>query len=153
MENSRTKNSAFNIASNVSIRLLTLVLSFVSRTVFIYTLGAEYLGLNGLFTNVLAFLSLSELGLGTAISFLLYKPLATEDKERIKSVMAFYRKSYLIVGCVILSLGIVLMPFLKYLVNLEQPIPENLYQVFFLFVLQSSVSYFFVAYNPIFIRI
>ena len=147
MENSRTKNSAFNIASNVSIRLLTLVLSFVSRTVFIYTLGAEYLGLNGLFTNVLAFLSLSELGLGTAISFLLYKPLATEDKERIKSVMAFYKKSYLVVGCVILSLGIVLMPFLKYLVNLEQPIPENLYQVFFLFVLQSSVSYFFVAYK------
>lgn len=147
MENSRTKNSALNIASNVGIRLLTLLLSFASRTVFIYTLGAEYLGLNGLFSNILSFLALSELGLGTAISFLLYKPLAINDTERIKSVMAFYKKCYLIIGLVITLLGVALMPFLRYLVNLDQPIPENLYLVFFLFVLQSSVSYFFVAYK------
>lgn len=131
----------------MGIKLLTLILSFASRTVFIYTLGAEYLGLNGLFSNILSFLALSELGLGTAISFLLYKPLAIDDKERIKAVMAFYKKCYLIIGTVITLLGVALMPFLKYLVNLEQPIPENLYLVFFLFVLQSSVSYFFVAYK------
>lgn len=147
MENSRTKNSALNIASNVGIRLLTLLLSFASRTVFIYILGAEYLGLNGLFSNILSFLALSELGLGTAISFLLYKPLATDDTERIKSVMAFYNKCYFVIGIVITLLGVALMPFLKYLVNLEQPIPENLYLVFFLFVLQSSVSYLFFAYK------
>lgn len=147
MKDSRTRNSALNIASNVGIRLLTLILSFASRTVFIYTLGAEYLGLNGLFQNILSFLALSELGLGTAISFLLYRPLAIDDKERIKAVMAFYKKCYMIIGTVITILGVALMPFLKYLVNLEQPIPENLYLVFFLFVLQSSVSYFFVAYK------
>lgn len=147
MENSRTKNSVFNIVSNVSIRLLSLVLTFVSRTVFIYTLGAEYLGLNGLFTNILSFLALSELGLATAISFLLYKPLATDDIERIKCVMAFYKKCYWVVGAAITILGVFLMPFLEYLVNLEQSLPENLYLVFFLFVLQSSVSYFFVAYK------
>lgn len=147
MKDSRTRNSALNIASNVGIRLLTLILSFASRTVFIYTLGAEYLGLNGLFSNILSFLALSELGLGTAIAFLLYKPLAINDTERIKAVMAFYKKCYLIIGTVITCLGVALMPFLKYLVNLEQPIPENLYLVFFLFVLQSSVSYFFVAYK------
>lgn len=147
MENSRTKNSALNIASNVGIRLLTLLLSFASRTVFIYTLGAEYLGLNGLFSNVLSFLALSELGIGTAISFLLYKPLAIGDVERIKTVMAFYKKCYSIIGTVIVLLGVALMPFLKYLVNFDQPIPENLYLVFFFFVLQSAVSYFFVAYK------
>lgn len=147
MEDSRTRNSALNIASNVGIRLLTLILSFASRTVFIYTLGAEYLGLNGLFTNILSFLALSELGIGTAISFLLYKPLAVNDIERIKTVMAFYKKCYWVIGSVITLLGVAIMPFLKYLVNLNQPIPENLYLVFFLFVLQSSVSYFFVAYK------
>ena len=136
-----------NIASNVGIRLLTLILSFASRTVFIYTLGAEYLGLNGLFTNILSFLALSELGIGTAISFLLYKPLAVNDIERIKTVMAFYKKCYWVIGSVITLLGVAIMPFLKYLVNLNQPIPENLYLVFFLFVLQSSVTYFFVAYK------
>ena len=147
MENSRTKNSALNIASNVGIRVLTLLLNFASRTVFIYTLGAEYLGLNGLFSNILSFLALSELGLGAAISFLLYKPLAIEDIERIKTVMDFYKKCYFIIGTIITLLGVALMPFLHYLVKLDQPIPENLYLVFFLFVLQSSVSYFFVAYK------
>ena len=131
----------------MGIRLLTLILSFASRTVFIYTLGAEYLGLNGLFTNILSFLALSELGIGTAISFLLYKPLAVNDIERIKTVMAFYKKCYWVIGSVITLLGVAIMPFLKYLVNLNQPIPENLYLVFFLFVLQSSVTYFFVAYK------
>ena len=147
MENSRTKNSALNIASNVGIRVLTLLLTFASRTVFIYTLGAEYLGLNGLFSNILSFLALSELGLGAAISFLLYKPLAIENTERIKTVMDFYKKCYFIIGTIITLLGVALMPFLHYLVKLDQPIPENLYLVFFLFVLQSSVSYFFVAYK------
>ncbi len=147
MENSRTKNSALNIVSNVGIRVLTLLLSFASRTVFIYTLGAEYLGLNGLFSNILSFLALSELGIGAAISFLLYKPIAIEDIERIKTVMAFYKKCYFAIGTVITILGVSLMPFLQYLVKYDQPIPENLYIIFFLFVLQSSVSYFFVAYK------
>ena len=147
MENSRTKNSVYNVLSSIGIKVLTIILAFASRTVFIYVLGAVYLGLNGLFTNILSFLALSEMGLGAAISFLLYKPLAVEDTERIKTVMAFYKKCYLVIGCIIIALGCSLMPFLKYLVNLDQPVPENLYLIFFLFVLNSAVSYFFVAYK------
>jgi len=94
MENSRTKNSVYNVLSSIGIKVLTIILAFASRTVFIYVLGAVYLGLNGLFTNILSFLALSEMGLGAAISFLLYKPLAVEDTERIKTVMAFYKKCY-----------------------------------------------------------
>lgn len=150
MDNSRTKNSILNMGTGVVVRIMTLVLSFISRTVFIYVLGAEYLGLNGLFSNVLSFLALSELGLGSAIAFLLYKPIAEHDVERMKAVMCFYRKCYYVVGTVILCLGLCLMPVLKYLVNLDQPLPENLYLVFFLFVLQSSVSYFFAAYKQTF---
>ena len=152
MANSRTKNSVLNMATSVAIRVSTLILSFVSRTVFIYILGAEYLGLNGLFSNILSFLALSELGLGSAIAFLLYKPIADNDIERMKTVMYFYKKCYMVVGTVILLLGCCLMPFLKFLVNLDQPIPENLYLVFFLFVLQSAVSYFFAAYKQTFVN-
>ena len=147
MPESRTQNSIKNILSSVGVKLNTLILSFASRTVFIYVLGAEYLGLNGLFTNILSFLALSDLGLGIAIAYLLYSPLATNNVERIKIIMKFYKKCYLIIGGVILLLGCAIMPFLKYLVNLEQPIPENLYLVFFLFVLNSAISYFFVAYK------
>lgn len=135
------------MVSSVSIKILTLILSFASRTIFIYVLGAVYLGLQGLFSNILSFLALSELGIGAAISFLLYKPLAVNDIERIKTVMLFYKKCYIVVGLVILTLGCFLMPFLKYLVNIDQPIPENIYLIFFLYVLNSAVSYFFVAYK------
>lgn len=101
-------------------QLLTILLTFVSRTAFIYTLGAEYLGLNGLFSNILSILALSELGIGGAIAFYLYKPLADKDIDRIKVLMKFYRRCYNYVGLAILGLGCCLMPFLHYLVNLEQ---------------------------------
>ena len=79
-------------------QLLTILLTFVSRTAFIYTLGAEYLGLNGLFSNILSILALSELGIGGAIAFYLYKPLADKDIDRIKVLMKFYRRCYNYVG-------------------------------------------------------
>ena len=68
MNNSRTKKSFFIMITSGIRQILTILLAFVSRTVFIYVLGAEYLGLNGLFSNILQILSLSELGIGTAIS-------------------------------------------------------------------------------------
>ena len=128
-------------------QILTFLLAFVSRTVFIYTLGAEYLGLNGLFTNILQFLSLTELGIGSAIAFYLYKPLATHDVERIKIIMRFYKSCYRIVGLSMLGLGCLLMPFLSKLVNLDQPIPDNLYLVYFLFLCNSAFTYLFFAYK------
>lgn len=128
-------------------QLLTILFTFVSRTVFIYTLGAEYLGLNGLFSNILSILALSELGIGGAIAFYLYKPLVDKDTDRIKVLMNFYRRCYNYVGLAILGLGCCLMPFLHYLVNLEQSLPENLYLIYFIFILQNACTYFFFAYK------
>ena len=115
-------------------QLLTILLTFVSRTAFIYTLGAEYLGL---FSNILSILALSELGIGGAIAFYLYKPLADKDIDRIKVLMKFYRRCYNYVGLAILGLGCCLMPFLHYLVNLEQSLPENIHsaKLLYLFLL------------------
>lgn len=128
-------------------QLLTILLAFVSRTVFIYILGAEYLGLNGLFSNILSILALSELGIGSAIAFYLYKPLVDKDTDRIKVLMKFYRRCYNYVGLAILGLGCCLMPFLHYLVNLKQSLPENLYLIYFIFILQNACTYFFFAYK------
>lgn len=128
-------------------QFLTLLLSFASRTVFIYVLGARYLGINGLFSNILAMLSLAELGIGSAISYYLYKPIALNDKERIKSLMQFYKTCYRLVGFAIIGFGCLIMPFLNKMVNLNQPIPENLYLIYFLFLLDSAFTYLFWAYK------
>ncbi len=79
---SRTKNTILNLLSSYASALVVLVFRFVTRTVFINYLGAEYLGISGLFTNILSFLSLSELGIGTAIVFALFKPIEEKDEAK-----------------------------------------------------------------------
>jgi O-antigen/teichoic acid export membrane protein len=147
MNKSRTKNAMLTLMTSGIRQVLTLILTFVSRTVFIYILGAEYLGLNGLFSNILSLLSLSELGIGTAISFYLYKPLAEQNIERIKSLMQFYKKCYRVVGIAIIVIGCCLMPLLPKLVNFDQNVPENLYLVYFLYLINTAASYLFFAYK------
>lgn len=147
MVESRRKNTTLSILASGIRQVSSVVFYFISRTVFIYVLGKEYLGLNGLFTNILQLLALSELGIGVAITYYLYSPLATDDKERVKTLMQFYRKCYNVVGIVIFVVGCSIMPFLDKLVNFDQPLPENLYIVYLLFLLQSACTYFFFAYK------
>lgn len=147
MENSRTKNSILILITGVSRQLLTILLTFVSRTVFIYVLGAEILGINGLFTNILSLLSLSELGIATAITFYLYKPIADQNIERINLLMNFYKLCYRGVGLVILGIGLLITPFLKYIVNFDQNIDINLYIVYFISVFNISSTYLFGGYK------
>ena len=96
---------------------LAIILQFVVRTVFIHTLGKSYLGINGLFSNILQMLSLAELGVGSAILFKLYEPLSKNDKKRIKILLKFYKRVYQIIGIVITVLGLSLIPFLRYIVK------------------------------------
>ena len=91
---SRTENVARNIMWGYIANFATMFLKFISRTVFVYTLGSDYLGLNGLFTNVLGILSFTELGIGGVLNYSLYRPLAVNDTEKIKSLMALYKKAY-----------------------------------------------------------
>ena len=114
IENSRTKNAALNISSNVLVLIIKTVFVFITRTTFIYCLGKESLGLNGLFTNILSMLSLAELGIGQAINFSLYKPLSEKNNNNISKLMSFYRKIYRVIGIIVLTFGIILIPFLQY---------------------------------------
>lgn len=135
------------ILSNTGAQVLTILLEFAVRSVFIYKLGEAYLGVSGLFQNILGVLSLAELGVGSAITYYLYKPAATNDRERLKSLMHLYRVCYDLIGVIVLLIGAALMPFLPYLVNMESNLPVNLYVVFTLYVLNSALTYLLYAYK------
>ncbi|MDE6024411.1 MAG: oligosaccharide flippase family protein [Lachnospiraceae bacterium] len=151
MEKSRTYNSVKNVIFSIGTYIITLILEFVSRTIFIHLLTEEYLGLNGLFANILSFLSLAELGVGTAMSYALYKPLKENDTEVVKSIMYLYRKLYCIIGFIVLAVGFMLTPFLPHLIK---EMPENmpyLYLYYILYVLNSGISYFYTYKRSIII--
>ena len=94
MQESRTINSVKNFGAGFFLQLINKIILFVCRTVFISILNTEYLGVNGLFTNILSILSFAELGIGTAIIYSMYKPIANNDKEKVKSLLSLYKKSY-----------------------------------------------------------
>ena len=111
----RVKNSIINISAGIGSQVIITLLSFASRTIFITYLGVEYLGVNGLFTNILGMLSLAEAGIGSAIIYNLYKPVAENNQDRINMLMNFYRKAYMAIALIVLLLGLLLLPFLGYI--------------------------------------
>ena len=131
------------MAFGVGSQMLSILMGFFTRWMFIALLGKEYLGVSGLFTNVLSLLSLANLGFDTAIIYSLYKPLAEGDIVAVKGYMSVYKRVYRVVGVAVFVLGCILMPFLPHLINGEVTIPENIYIIYFLFLLQSASSYFF----------
>ena len=147
MENTRTKNVVLIAFTSVIRQFLNIITQFISRTVFIYVLGAEYLGLNGLFSNILSLLSLAELGIGSAISFYLYKPIAENDKERIKTLLSFYKVCYRVIGLTIIVIGLMVCPILPRIVNFKQNVPVNLYLVYVLYLLNIAMTYLVYAYK------
>src|SRR5574344_2535667 len=112
MERSRTKNSIINSTTSITAQVLTVIMDFVVKTIFIQVLGSEYLGINGLFSNIITLLSLADLGIGIAIPYSLYKPLADKNTKKIKALMKYYSKIYNIIGLVVLGIGLSLTPFL-----------------------------------------
>ena len=90
----RTKNTARNTTIGIVSQLVQIVSSFFCRMVFVRMLAEAYLGVNGLFANVLSILALSELGIGSAVTYELYKALAENNEEEVKSLMDFYKKAY-----------------------------------------------------------
>lgn len=143
---SRTGNAMKNIILNILNLVVSLVISFFSRRIFNDVLGAEYLGISGLFSNILSILSLSELGISSAIMYNLYKPVADNDTVRVTKIINFYKQMYHIIGCTVFAIGMAIMPLIKYIVNLnEVDLPNRtLYFYYFLMLFNSAASYFFV---------
>lgn len=139
---SRQENSLKNTLIGTICHITTLLIGFVTRTIFIHFLGKDYLGINGLFTNVLSLLSFAELGIGTAIVYALYKPLADNDERQICSLMNFYKKAYVFIGFFIAAVGLGLVPFLDVFIK-DKPAVSNLDVLYILVLTNTVISYFF----------
>lgn len=140
---SRTYYSIINTFASLGGYALNLILSFICRIFFVRLLNSEYLGINGLFTNILSMLSLAELGIGTAMIYALYKPVAEDDKDKIASYMHLYGIAYKTIGIVIAVMGLCMIPFLKVLINNPPHIQENITLLYLLFLFSTVSSYFF----------
>ena len=139
---SKTKNAIKNTTFSAIGNIIAILIGLVSQKIFLKILGVKYLGLNGLFTNIISMLGIAELGVGTAIIYKLYEPIAKNNKEEIKSLMLFYKKAYRIIGFVVLAIGLILIPFLQYIINDSDNLPVNIYVVYLFFLLDSAFSYF-----------
>lgn len=137
----RTRASILNMAAAWGGQLTAILVQMITRIVFVRCLSAEYLGLSGLFSNILSMLSLVELGVGPAMTYSLYRPLAQRDTEKIKSLMHLYRRAYRIIGAAILLLGAAGLPLYSHFISGQPDIP-HMNWIYLLFVLDSGLSYF-----------
>ena len=137
------KNSCWGVINKV----VNMVLNFASRTIFIYFLGITYLGVNGLYSEILAMLSLTELGFGTALLVAMYKPIADNDKERILQLLDFYKKTYRVIALIIATVGLALIPFLQYIVKGADELSLYNLRLYFIIYLANTVIGYFVSYK------
>jgi len=142
----RTDNSIRNSIVSLTTQSVGLVMSFISRTFFIYFLGVSYVGINGLFSNILSILSFAELGIGTAIVYAMYKPIADRDVRLISGYMNLYSKIYNILGLTIFFAGIMVLPFIGLFIKDIDEVSLSLINLKFIYLLyltNVSISYFF----------
>lgn len=147
MKDGRIKNSARNVVGAIINKTVGIVFPFLIRTIILYKLGTEYAGLNSLFTSILQILSLSELGVGSAIVYSMYKPVAEENIKEINALLNLYRKFYRYAGFFMLIVGLVLMPFIPYLISGSYPSNLNLYVLYLIYLSNTVASYFLYAYK------
>ncbi len=141
------KNTKRNIIARLSNNGVDTAIRFFRKTLFMWMLGSEYLGLNGLFYSILGVLSLAELGFGSAVVSHMYKLVATDDNKLFCAYLRFYRGIYRYVGSFIFIIGLCLLPFLRHLIHGNIPSDVNLYIVYVMFLVNSALGFFFFAYR------
>lgn len=144
-QNKRSSNVIKSASVGMFTNVAKILMAFCYRTLFVHVLSAEYLGINGLFSNILQILSLAELGVTTAIIYRFYEPINQGDVAKVGRLMNFFRRIYHLIAAVILVAGLLLTPFLPHLINAEDSVPPdiNLYVVYILFLINTVSSYLF----------
>lgn len=148
----RTENIIRNTGYGIVSKMATLLLNFVSRTLFIYILGTTYLGINGLYSEILSLLSFAELGFGSAMTFALYKPVAENDQIRIKQLLYFYKSVYRIVAFTVAVIGLSLIPFLGSIIKGADWLKLSELQFYYVVFLTNNVVGYFVSYKYSFLN-
>ena len=147
MKLNKKKNAIRNGIWGYLSKLSNMFLPFIFRTILIYYLGDKYLGLNSLFTSILQVLNLSELGVGAAIVYSMYKPIASNDKRKINSLLNLYKKTYRIIGLFILVVGGIFTPFITFFIKSGYPSDINIYLVYIGFLINTVISYELFGYR------
>ena len=142
------RNSVSGTVYGILVNIITMGGAFATKTLLIYKLGVEYVGLDGLFASILTFLNMAELGFGTAIVYKLYKPIAENNIVEVNALLKYYRHIYRWIGLIILVTGLALTPFLSYIVDFNK-VPNNLnvYILYFISLSSTVVSYLLFAYK------
>lgn len=150
-QDSRTKRTVLNASASLIDNIVRLVIKFASRYVFVYTLGQQYLGVSALFSSIITMLSLADLGFGIALPQALYKPLANKEEKRICSILSFYSKVYKVIALCVIAVGVVLLPFLNWILAAKDTSGiEHINAIYLLFILQSAASYLFIYKRTLF---
>lgn len=142
---SRSKKSARNILTGFVSKILLMVFAFSTKTIFVRLLGVEYNGVNGLYSNILSILALSELGLGNVLNYTLYQALRENNEKKIRSIVKYFKKVYLLIALSVSCVGILLIPLLPYIVKTTLPQKEVI--LYYLLYLLNSVASYFVVYK------
>ena len=136
----RSMSSIKNATASFLKNLINIIIGVVAQAIFIKTLGNEYLGISGLFSNIISMLAIAELGIGSSVIYHLYEPVAKNDKEQIKSLLKFYKKSYRVIALIVLIIGFLILPFIKYIVG-QINIKHSIYLIYILFLINAVASY------------
>lgn len=138
----RTQHTLKNLYFAALSQMISTLMAFLCRTVFIHTLGKTYLGFSGLFADILMIFSLAELGIGSVLTYEMYGPAAKHDAQALARLLAVYRRLYRYVGAVVAAAGVGMIPFLHYVITDIPDIP-HLYTVYLLYVSNTVIGYFF----------
>lgn len=147
MKIERTKNAARNMLFGTITRTYQIIIPFLMRTAMTYFMGVRYLGLNSLFISILQVLNLAELGVGSAMIYSMYRPIAEDDQEKICALMRLYKKYYRVIGVVIAAAGLLLTPFIPKLISGDVPAGINVYTLYLLNLSATVLSYWLFAYK------
>ena len=141
----RTHKSIINVIASVGTNAIILITAFIVQKALVATMGADYNGINGLFSSIISMMSLADLGIGTAIIYHMYQPVAERNTTMINTLLHFYKKCYIVISGVVLAIGVVVGLFLPMLVG-DVDIPDSIYLIYVLFLLDCLCSYF-LAYK------
>lgn len=147
MQLERSRNAIRNVFFGYVNKTIGAIAPFIIKAILIRKFGSEYLGLNGLFTSVLQVLNLTELGIGTAIVWCMYEPIAKNDYKELSAILNLFRKIYRVIGITILAVGMLCLPVLDRLINGEAPADINVHFLFFLYLINTVESYVLFGYK------
>lgn len=142
---SRIENSIRNLKTAWICQFLMILLKFVTRRLFTQSIPDEYLGLENLYTNIIGILNLADLGIGTAIGYSLYRPLAEKDEEKVAALMRYMAVIFRRIAMIILILGIIAMPFLSFFAPEIKKLPHA--YLVYLFYLAITLSGYLLGYK------